>query len=326
MKRLITTLVIIVVSIGIGLWIASLLAQDTAPPAEIGLLPVADPALPEPPPSEPTATPPITPVPVDDVPPPAVLPDLDPSLPTSPQIPTREPVPSLPETEDPLDATLTLPDSPDVVIPEEGAADTLQPLTVLQLRGEVWADNWFALYANGQLVKEDSVSINTERSFNAETFTFSAELPVTLAFVAKDFKENDTGLEYIGTNRQQMGDGGLIAQFTDTASGDVIAVTDSSFRCYPIHQAPSDKACANDANPVAGVGNCGFTSRAEPSGWKLGSFDDSAWSQASVYSSATVRPKDGYNTISWSAQAQFIWGADLETDNTVLCRTTVTSL
>ena len=34
---------------------------------------------------------------------------------------------------------------------------------------EVWADNWAAVYANGELVGEDSVPITTERSFNAET-------------------------------------------------------------------------------------------------------------------------------------------------------------
>ena len=42
---------------------------------------------------------------------------------------------------------------------------------------EVWADNWFALYVNGELVGEDSTPITTERSFNAETITFTATYP-----------------------------------------------------------------------------------------------------------------------------------------------------
>ena len=75
---------------------------------------------------------------------------------------------------------------------------------------DVWADNWFEMRINGKLVAEDSVPITTERSFNAESFTFEAERPFLIALVAKDFKENDTGLEYIRTNRQQMGDGGVI--------------------------------------------------------------------------------------------------------------------
>ena len=83
---------------------------------------------------------------------------------------------------------------------------------------EVWADNWFATYANGELVGEDSVPITTERSFNAETFSFDAGYPLTIAIEAKDFKETDSGIEYIGLDNQQMGDGGFIAQFTDNPS------------------------------------------------------------------------------------------------------------
>ena len=86
---------------------------------------------------------------------------------------------------------------------------------------EVWADNWFALYVNGELVGEDSVPITTERSFNAEVIEFSATYPLTIGIEAKDFKETDSGLEYIGTDRQQMGDGGIIAQITDTVTGEV---------------------------------------------------------------------------------------------------------
>ncbi len=91
------------------------------------------------------------------------------------------------------------------------------------IRGDVWADNWFALYIGEDLILEDSVSITTERSFNAESFTFNVDLPAQLNFIFKDFKENDTGLEYIGANNQQMGDGGFIAQFYDSASNELLA-------------------------------------------------------------------------------------------------------
>jgi hypothetical protein len=109
---------------------------------------------------------------------------------------------------------------------------------VITLKGEVWADNWFALYLDQDLIIEDSVSINTERSFNSETFTFDAVYPINLNFIVKDFKQDDTGLEYIGTDRQQMGDGGFIAQFTNTHTDEIIAVTDQNVQCTAIHQAP----------------------------------------------------------------------------------------
>ena len=77
----------------------------------------------------------------------------------------------------------------------------------VSIRADVWVDNWFALYLEDRLLIEDSVPMAVERSFNAETFTFRADLPMQLNFVLRDFRENDTGLEYIGgpTSRLVMG-------------------------------------------------------------------------------------------------------------------------
>lgn len=187
---------------------------------------------------------------------------------------------------------------------------------------DVWADNWFEMRIDGAQVAEDSVPITTERSFNAESFTFEAERPFVIGLVAKDFKENDTGLEYIGTNRQQMGDGGLILQIKD-AAGELVAVSDENWSCLVIHTAPLDKSCESEANPVAGVGACGFEASEEPAGWDTAEFDASSWPAADVYSAREVGPKDGYDEITWDRSAEFIWGPDLEQSNTVLCRLTV---
>lgn len=188
---------------------------------------------------------------------------------------------------------------------------------------EVWADNWFTAYLENELIIEDSVSITTERSFNAESTTFSGNYPLQLNFIMKDFKENDTGLEYIGTDRQQMGDGGFIAQVTDTETNQVIAVSNAEWKCEVLHQAPLNKSCENEANPIAGVGACDFISIAEPSNWKDNDFDDSSWANATEYSAGEVGPKDGYNEINWDGNAKLIWGSDLETDNTLICRVTI---
>jgi hypothetical protein len=171
------------------------------------------------------------------------------------------------------------------------SVDTSNTTGAITIKGEVWADNWSAFYLGDQLIMEDSVSINTERSFNAEVFNFEASYPMSFNFIAKDFKANDTGLEYIGSNKQQMGDGGLIAQFTDTATGKVIAVTDSSWACMVIHEAPLDKSCEKESNPIAGQAPCGFTALDEPADWKSATFDDSAWSKATVYTESQVSPE-----------------------------------
>lgn len=186
---------------------------------------------------------------------------------------------------------------------------------------EVWADNWFSLYVNGVLVGEDSVSIDTERSFNAETITFTASYPLTIAMITKDFKETDSGLEYIGTDRQQMGDGGFIAQITDTVTGAVVAVTSDDWRGLVIHRAPLNTDCATSSDPNT---DCQFESTAEPDGWTTAGFDDSAWVAANTYSEDEVGAKEGYDEVNWDAGAALIWTSDLKVDNTILWRFTVT--
>ena len=225
-------------------------------------------------------------------------------------------------------------DEPTAAEPATGAVDVAAPTNTsgvtsasgktVKIKAEVWVDNWFAFYLGETLIKEDSVSITTERSFNKETFTFEAEYPLQLNFIVKDYMKDDTGLECIGTDRQQMGDGGFIAQFTNAETGELIAVTNSNWKGLVIHEAPLDVTCAKAANPVAGQGACGFTSLSEPAGWKLPGFDDSSWATATVYSAQDVGPKQGYEEVRWDPAAQLIWGPNLKTNNIILYRLTVT--
>lgn len=208
---------------------------------------------------------------------------------------------------------------------DEPTAEDTSPVTdtmTSSFTAEVWADNWFALYVNGALVGEDSVPITTERSFNAETITFEAAYPLTVAVEAKDYRETDSGLEYIGQPNQQMGDGGVILQITDNTTGEVVAVTSADWQTMVIHQAPLNPGCERDSDPDA---TCESAIQDAPDGWTAVDFDDSAWAAATVWSEADVSPKDGYDQIAWDASAQLVWGTDLEIDNTVLLRTTVTA-
>lgn len=188
---------------------------------------------------------------------------------------------------------------------------------------EIWVDNWFSLAINGESLIEDSVPYKTERSFNAERVTFGADFPMTIAFEFRDFLENDTGLEYIGSNRQQIGDGGAIAQFTNAETGAIIKVTDSSWKCTVIHHAPVDEACAKQSDPRAGEGSCDAEILDAPAGWQGRGFDDGQWAAASEHSSDEVRPKAGYDAIKWDPGARLIWGKDLKLDNIILCRTVI---
>lgn len=188
------------------------------------------------------------------------------------------------------------------------------------LKADVWADNWFALYAGDELIKEDSVPYNTERSFNKESFEFDIELPAQLSFVIKDFKENDTGLEYIGSPRVQIGDGGFAAQIFDATTNKLLAVSNSDWRCMTIHQAPLNQSCLRSPDPE---NDCQSIVGEEPEGWRNLNFDDSDWPHAVEHSAQDVRPRHGYEEITWHPEVKLIWSDDLETDNTVLCRFTI---
>ncbi|MGI9271922.1 MAG: PEBP family protein [Woeseiaceae bacterium] len=192
--------------------------------------------------------------------------------------------------------------------------------TARDIDADLWADNWFALYLDGELLAEDPVKYNTERSFNAESFSFSTELPANFSLVIKDFKETDSGLEYIGSRRQQMGDGGFAAQFFDANSGELLATSNESWRCITIHRAPLNRSCERSENPNQ---TCESDITPEPDGWKLASFDDSSWPAAVEHSANAVRPHGGFDSINWQPAAKLIWSADLEIDNTVLCRFTL---
>jgi hypothetical protein len=189
-------------------------------------------------------------------------------------------------------------------------------------KAQMWADNWFSLYVGETYVGEDSVPITTERSFNSETLNFNASYPFDLNFIIKDFKQNDTGLEYIGLPNQQMGDGGFITQITDMSTGKIAAVSSTAFKCKVIHKAPLNKACEKTVNPT--LATCGAAIVSEPAGWKSVGFDTSTWESATTYTEAEIGVKDGYYNIKWDAAAKLIWTSDLKADNTLLCKTTVT--
>jgi len=84
-----------------------------------------------------------------------------------------------------------------------------------------------------------------------------------------------------------------------------------------IHIAPLNKDCQDDPNSET---TCENEIIAEPSDWKSTGFDDSLWDAASVHSNSDVSSKDGYDEVSWDPNAALIWGADLESHNTILCR------
>lgn len=181
--------------------------------------------------------------------------------------------------------------------PDQGGL--IKPSLDDTMRLNVYADNWFMLYVNGRLVAVDPIPFTPH---NVVSVDFLPEYPMTIAVLAKDNADPQTGLEY-GTN---IGDGGLILKFGDGT------VTNATWKAKPFFHGPIK---ADTANPQV-------KHEPLPENWWLIDFDDSDWEKAKEYSVAEVNPKQPYYDSDFEG-ATFIWTSDLALDNTVLFRTRI---
>jgi phosphatidylethanolamine-binding protein (PEBP) family uncharacterized protein len=188
-------------------------------------------------------------------------------------------------------------------------------------QAEVWVDNWFSLYINGKKVGEDSVPYNTERSFNSTLIKFTATYPFEVGVVARDFMENESGLEYIGKPNQQIGDAGFIMQIREVKSGKIVAATNSLWKSLIIQRAPLNASCSNSSQPLV---DCKNATISTPASWATKAFNDGAWKASTEFTESAVGVKDGYFDYKWGSGSKLIWSSDLKIDNTVLFRNLVT--
>lgn len=201
--------------------------------------------------------------------------------------------------------------------PSEAATSKLTSFTA-----EVWADNWFSLFVNGKKVGEDSISITTQKSFNSEVLKFSATYPLIIGVIAKDYVQSKSGLEYLGTSNQQMGDGGIIFQIKESVSGKLVALSNESWKMKVANTAPLNPECEKSSAPDI---DCKYTNYSVATNWAATTFSDKLWSNAKIFSATEVGPKDGYHQISWNPSAKFIWGNDIKLDNTIYFRKKITA-
>lgn len=165
------------------------------------------------------------------------------------------------------------------------------------VRANVYADNWFQLYINGELVAVDSIRFIPHNVISVDILP---AYPMTIAVMAKDNADARTGMEYANTN---IGDGGFILKFAD---GTVTNATwkAKSFSRGPIGRDVKNPRVENDELPA---------------NWFAVDFDDSGWPQAKEYTEQEVDPKGPYFEHDF-AGAKFIWSDDLALDNTVIFR------
>ncbi|MEM7013448.1 MAG: hypothetical protein AAF585_18405 [Verrucomicrobiota bacterium] len=168
------------------------------------------------------------------------------------------------------------------------------------VRANIYADNWFKLYINGNLVAVDSISFIPH---NVVSVDILPEYPMAIAVMAKDNADPKTGLEYNNTN---LGDGGFVLKFGDGT------VTSAAWKAKNFFHGPEDRE-----NPTV-------THTPIPDGWFKPDFDDSKWDNATEHTEEAVSPKEPYYDYDFEG-AKWIWTDDLALDNLVLFRFKVDS-
>ena len=175
-----------------------------------------------------------------------------------------------------------------------------KPALTDTIRANIYADNWFSLSINGEVVAIDSI---TFLPHNVVSVDILPSYPMTIVVMAKDNADPKTGMEYANTN---VGDGGFILKFADGT------VTDGSWKAKCFSRGPID---GDTRNPR--VENIPI-----PDNWQAVEFDDSTWKKSREYSEQEIDPKQPYYDADFRG-AKFIWTDDLLLDNTVIFRRTV---
>ncbi len=182
------------------------------------------------------------------------------------------------------------------------AAKVRKPSMNDTIRANIYGDNAFVLYINGELVAVDSISFIPH---NVISIDILPAYPMTIAVMAKDNADPKTGMEYANTN---IGDGGFILKFGDGT------VTDAKWKAKKFSWGPIDR---NTKSPRV-------ESIPIPENWYAVDFDDSSWGKAKEYTEEEVGPKQPYFDNDFKG-AKFIWTDDVALDNIVIFRHTVKS-
>ena len=170
------------------------------------------------------------------------------------------------------------------------------------IKANVYADNSFKLYINGELVAVDSIKFVPHNVVSVDVLP---AYPMTIAVMGIDNADPKTGMEYANTN---IGDGGFILKLGDGT------VTNANWKAKKLSWGPVDN---NTQHPRV-------ESIPTPKDWHTVEFDDSQWANAKEFTEEQVGPKTPFFEHDFKG-AKFIWSDNIKLDNIVLFRTVVKS-
>ena len=170
------------------------------------------------------------------------------------------------------------------------------------IKANVYADNSFKLYINGDLIAVDSIAFVPH---NVVSVDILPAYPMTIAVMGIDNADPKTGMEYANTN---IGDGGFILKLGDGT------VTNANWKAKKFSWGP----VGGDAK------NPRVVNIPIPKDWYAVDFDDSKWPNAKEFTEEEIGPKSPFFEHDFEG-AKFIWSDDVKLDNVVLFRTVVKS-
>ena len=152
-----------------------------------------------------------------------------------------------------------------------GSTRLVKPEMEDTMKLNVYADNWFMLYVNEQLVAVDPIEFTQH---NIVSIDFLPDYPMTIVLLAKDNADPKTGLEY-GHN---IADGGLCLNFADGT------VTNSTWKAESVFHGPINRATASPQVQQEPI----------PPNWWAADCDDKTWKNAKELSVEQVDPKQPF--------------------------------
>jgi hypothetical protein len=198
----------------------------------------------------------------------------------------------------------------------------------VEITGFIFADNYYELYVNGQIVARDSLGMTP---FNSTVVRFRARYPMTYAIKGIDWEtKHGLGMEYQPFN---IGDGGFIAYFSDgngthadwRAETFYIAPLDDPF-CVRTAGGRDSSFCSQAVRPACAQSDplkCRALHFPIPDGWTAPGFNDSTWPRAIIWRPVEVTTVPGYvNYTKYFGDAEFIWTHNIRLDDLVLARYT----
>jgi len=145
------------------------------------------------------------------------------------------------------------------------------------ITGYIYCDNYFEFYFNGQLIKKDPLDFTPHQAVKV-SFEYDGTSSKTYAILCQDYA-SDSGYEYIETSKPQLGDGALLAEFSDGT------VTSAEWKTYVVTFGPTDASISSGCS-ANNLSPCAIEDNGIPDSWYTESFDDSDWSTATVYTAA----------------------------------------